>query len=211
MVGTKLPAMRGGPWNMVAGDPRVLAYPDTMIFEDGVRDTLGGLNLGSVREVNGHDVQVGGFTWGLLPFGPSYAFADYDLARLLLHVDSDQAHFILVGVQAGRDARRTCAIASRRAFPEVKVVTRAGVRQVDGLLRPRPHGDRRDVRHLRRVRPDHRLRHRLADHLLGGHRQHPRVRDAEGHRRDQLGPRQAAPRPVDRLRPAREPHRARPS
>src|SRR6185295_9680357 len=77
VVGTKLPALRGGPWNLVAGDARSLANPDTMIFEDGVRDTLGGLNLGSVREVNGRNIQVGGFTWGLLPFAPAYAFAEY--------------------------------------------------------------------------------------------------------------------------------------
>jgi putative ABC transport system permease protein len=122
VVGTKLPAMRGGPWNMVAGSPSVLAQPDTMIFEDGVRDTLGGLNLGSVREVNGRNVQVGGFTWGLLPFGPSYAFADYDLARELLKVDSDRAHFILVGVQKGYRPEEVRDRLAKR-FPEVKVMT----------------------------------------------------------------------------------------
>jgi putative ABC transport system permease protein len=122
VVGTRLPALRGGPFNMVAGDPHVLAQPDTMIFEDGMRDTLGGLNLGSVREVNGRNVQVGGFTWGLVPFGPSYAFADYDLARLLLHVDADRAHFILVGVREGarpEDVRDRL----RARFPDVKVMT----------------------------------------------------------------------------------------
>lgn len=124
LVGTKLPRMKGGPWNMVAGDPRILAQPDTMIFEDGVRDTLGGINLGSVREVGGRTIQVGGFTWGLLPFGPAYAFAEYDLARLLLHVDVDRTHFVLVGVEPGRrpEAVRD---ALARAFPEVKVMTRS--------------------------------------------------------------------------------------
>jgi len=122
VVGVKLPDLRGGPFNMVAGDPHVLAQPDTMIFEDGMRDTLGGLNLGSVREVGGRNVQVGGFTWGLVPFGPSYAFAEYDFARLLLHVDSDRAHFILVGVQKGvkpEDVRDRL----QARFPEVKVMT----------------------------------------------------------------------------------------
>jgi putative ABC transport system permease protein len=122
VVGTKLPAMRAGPWNVVAGDRRVLGDPDTMIFEDGVRDTLGGLNLGSVREVGGRNVQVGGFTWGLLPFGPSYAFAEYDLARLILHVDSDRTHFVLVGVQQGarpEDVRDRL----QARFPDVKVIT----------------------------------------------------------------------------------------
>jgi putative ABC transport system permease protein len=122
VVGTKMPGLRGGPWNMVAGDVSVLKNPDTMIFEDGVRDTFGGLNLGSVREVNGRNVQVGGFTWGLLPFGPAYAFADYDLARLLLKVDSDRAHFILVGVDAEAD-KAGVKKALQARFPEVRVVT----------------------------------------------------------------------------------------
>jgi putative ABC transport system permease protein len=123
VIGTRLPAMKGGPWNMIAGDPRILAMPDTMIFEDGVRDTLGGLNLGSVRELGGRNVQVGGFTWGLLPFGPAYAFADFDLARQLLHVDSDRTHFILVGVSPGQSAAEV-RDALQSAFPEVKVMTR---------------------------------------------------------------------------------------
>jgi putative ABC transport system permease protein len=123
IIGTRLPAMHGGPWNMVAGSPRVLESPDTMIFEDGTRDTLGGLNIGSVREVNGRQVQVGGFTWGLLPFGPSYAFAEFDLARLLLHIDSDQAHFVLVGAEPGVSPMELRARLEKE-FPAQKVMTR---------------------------------------------------------------------------------------
>jgi putative ABC transport system permease protein len=123
IVGTRLPALKGGPWNMVAGDGRALGDPDTMIFEDGVRDLLGGLNLGSVREVNGRKVQVGGFTWGLVPIGPAYAFADYDLARLLLKIDSDRTDFILVGVRPGADAARVRDALQAR-FRDVKVVLR---------------------------------------------------------------------------------------
>jgi putative ABC transport system permease protein len=103
VVGTRLPRLAGGPWNIVAGSAAALARPDTMLFEDSEREKLGGLNLGSVREVNGRDVTVGGFTWGLLPFGPSFAFADFDLARELLKIDSDQAHFVLVGAEPGAD------------------------------------------------------------------------------------------------------------
>jgi putative ABC transport system permease protein len=73
----------GGPWNVVAGDPSSLGHPGAMFFEDSKRDKLGGLNLGSLREVNGQQVRVAGFTWGLLPFGPPYAFAAIDTAREL--------------------------------------------------------------------------------------------------------------------------------
>jgi len=103
IVGTRAPAFRGGPWNLVSGSSQVLLRPDTMIFEDSEREKLGGLNLGSVREVNGFRTVVGGFTWGLLPFGPSYSFAEYDYARVLLHMPSDEASFILVGLEKDAD------------------------------------------------------------------------------------------------------------
>ncbi len=122
VVGTRLPAMRGGPWNIVAGDKNALANPDTMIFEDGSRELLGGLNIGSVREIGGRNVQVGGFTWGLIPFGPPYAFAEFDYARMLLKVDSDRAHFILVGLEPGQDPIKARDALAKR-FPEVKVMT----------------------------------------------------------------------------------------
>ena len=103
LVGTKSPAWRGGPWNLVAGSVDALRRPDTMIFEDSQRDILGGLNVGSVREVSRRRIVVGGFTWGLLPFGPSYAFADYDLARELTGTPVDETSFVLVGVSPGAD------------------------------------------------------------------------------------------------------------
>ena len=103
LVGTKSPDWRGGPWNLVAGSVDALRRPDTMIFEDSQRDILGGLNVGSVREVSRHRIVVGGFTWGLLPFGPSYAFADYDLARELTGTPVDETGFVLVGVSPGAD------------------------------------------------------------------------------------------------------------
>lgn len=103
LVGASYPGYLGGPWNLVAGDSRVLNRPDTMIFEDSERETLGGLNLGSVREVNGRKVTVGGFTWGLIPFGPSYAFADYELARELTKLPRDRANFGLIKLEPGAD------------------------------------------------------------------------------------------------------------
>lgn len=122
LAGTKGPAWHGGPWNLVAGTADVLREPEMMIFEDSQRDQLGGLNLGSVREVNGHRAVVGGFTWGLLPFAPSYAFADYDYARTLMKMPSDQTSFILVGAQPGvsPEALRD---AIRAKVPEQRVLT----------------------------------------------------------------------------------------
>jgi putative ABC transport system permease protein len=123
LVGTRAPRMAGGPWNVVAGEPAALLRPDTMFFEDSQREKLGGLNLGSAREVNGRRVVVGGFTWGLLPFGPSYAFAGFDTARLLLKRPSDQVDFVLIGVAPGEQPE---AVRDRlqREIPGAMVLTR---------------------------------------------------------------------------------------
>jgi putative ABC transport system permease protein len=123
LIGTKSPRFAGGPWNLVAGARDSLQLPDAVIFEDSVRDTLGDLNLGSVRELNGHRVRVAGFTWGLLPFSPPYAFAGATLARDLMHVPPGRESFVLIGVRPGADP---LAVAARiqRQLPEVRVLTR---------------------------------------------------------------------------------------
>jgi putative ABC transport system permease protein len=120
IIGTRAPAFRGGPWNLVSGDEKVLLRPDTMIFEDSEREMLGKLNLGSVREVNGHRVVAGGFTWGLIPFGPSFSFAEYDLARLLLGMDRDRVSYVLVGVAPGADLKKVQA-SLQSALPDARV------------------------------------------------------------------------------------------
>jgi putative ABC transport system permease protein len=114
LLGTKIPYHAGGPWNLVQGDASCLNRPDTMIFEDSERDTLGGLNVGSVREVSGRKITVGGFTWGLIPFGPSFAFADFELARELTHTPSDQVNYVLVKVADNADIAAVKAELERR-------------------------------------------------------------------------------------------------
>ncbi|MFO0680405.1 MAG: ABC transporter permease [Sandaracinus sp.] len=123
LVGTRLGHLAGGPWNLVAGDVSALAYPDTVIFEDSQREKLGGLNLGSVRELGGHRVIVGGFTWGLNPFAPPYAFAELETAREILHTPADQTTFVLVRVAPGADVHAVQqALAAR--LPNTLVITR---------------------------------------------------------------------------------------
>ncbi len=109
LVAAAAPAFVGGPWNVVGGDVASLAGPGAMFFEDSQRDTLGGLNLGSVREVNGRKITVAGFTWGLIPFGPPYAFADYELGRELTRIPRDQTNAVLVRLAAGGDVDRSFA------------------------------------------------------------------------------------------------------
>lgn len=123
LIGTRLTHYAAGPWNMVAGEAESLAMPDTVIFEDSQRQKLGGLNIGSVRELGGHRVVVGGFTWGLNPFAPSYAFTEFDTARSILNLPSDQTTFVLVGVQEGADPNVVRDDLARR-LPGLRVITR---------------------------------------------------------------------------------------
>lgn len=103
LVGVDLDTLLGGPWNIVAGDVSALRHADTLFFEDAQRERFGGLNLGSTREVGGYLVRVGGFTWGLMPFGPAYTFAAIDTARTLAGMPGDQLSFVLVTAQPGVD------------------------------------------------------------------------------------------------------------
>jgi putative ABC transport system permease protein len=48
-------------------------------------------------------VQAVGFTWGLLPFAPAYAFAEQGLAREIAGMAMDKHSFIMVGVAKGFD------------------------------------------------------------------------------------------------------------
>lgn len=78
-----------------------------------------------MREVNGRRVRAVGFTWGLKPLGPvSYAFAEFDLARELMHTDADQMNFVLVGVRPGADVRAVKERLQARLSSE-RVVTKA--------------------------------------------------------------------------------------
>jgi putative ABC transport system permease protein len=119
LVGTPYPYRLAGPWNVIAGEVGVLRHPDTLIVESSVRESLGGLNVGSVREMAGRRTVIGGFTWGLAGLGASYAFADYETAREYLHVPRDRASFVLVRVERGRVDDVAATLRARLADADV--------------------------------------------------------------------------------------------
>jgi putative ABC transport system permease protein len=127
LVGTELPAARGGPFHIVAGKTRDLELPDAMFFEDSRRETFGGLNVGSVREVNGHRVHAVGFTSGLIPFGPAYAFAGFDTAREILRIPSDEVSYVLMGLAPGADVNEVVR-RLQKTFPDQLAMSREDLR-----------------------------------------------------------------------------------
>ncbi len=122
VVGTRLPRGAGGPWNIVRGSINDLREPGALFFENAERVKYGGMNLRSQRELNGRTVHAVGFTWGLIPFGPAYAFAEYDTARDLLGLDRDQTNFVLVGAQPGQSPEQL-RDALRARLPDAQVLT----------------------------------------------------------------------------------------
>jgi putative ABC transport system permease protein len=123
LVGTRAPRFAGGPWNLVVGSRDALLHRDAVIFEDSEREKFGGLNLGSVRELSGHRVQAVGFTWGLLPFAPAYAFAEQTLAREVLRAPADQHTFLMVKAAPGV-SKTALREQLQRELPDTRVMTR---------------------------------------------------------------------------------------
>jgi putative ABC transport system permease protein len=128
LVGTELPAAKGGPFHIVTGKTKDLALPDAMFFEDSRREAFGGLNLGSVREVNGHRVHAVGFTTGLVPFGPAYGFTSYDTAREILDVSNDEVNYVMLGLAPGAEVNEVVR-RLQKTFPDQLVLSRAGIRE----------------------------------------------------------------------------------
>jgi putative ABC transport system permease protein len=123
LIGTRWPYRLGGPWTMVAGDRMALAEPDTLIFEDSKREQFGGLNMNSLRELNGRQIRVGGFTWGAIAFAAPYTFADFELARELTRTPAAQMSFVLIKLRPGADATRVAAELDAQ-LPEIDALTR---------------------------------------------------------------------------------------
>lgn len=122
LIGTRWPYTLGGPWSMVAEDRMVLAQPDTLIFEDSKREQFGGLNINSLREVNGRQIRVGGFTWGAIAFAAPYTFADFELARELTNTPAAQMSFVLIKVRPGADPAKVAADLDA-SLPEIDALT----------------------------------------------------------------------------------------
>jgi putative ABC transport system permease protein len=128
LIGARRPRFRGGPWNLVAGSADALRSPDTISFEDADRERFGGIDLGSIREINGQRVRIGALTWGLIPFGPPYVFGDYDLIQRLVRGDGRPTHVLVGGVAPERMLAIQDAL--QRRLPDTKVLTSAEMRRM---------------------------------------------------------------------------------
>ncbi len=139
IVGAAAPDFLAGPWNVVQGSREALTRGDAIIIEDSQREEFGNVNLGARREINERLTTIVGFTYGLAGIGASFAFAEYDYARQLGNIPSDQTNFGLVKLAEGsspEDVRDRIA----QRVPDAAVLTKA---QLDAMM----------IRNLLRVTP----------------------------------------------------------
>ena len=122
IVGFDAATGHGGPWNITAGDAASLRIPGSVFLDTIDRGRNGGVDIGSVREINGKAATVVGFTSGLQPFGPTYAFTDYEQAlRWFGRTDRDP-HFVIVGLEPNADVAAVVA-GLQAALPDTDVMT----------------------------------------------------------------------------------------
>ncbi len=123
ILGFDVESGHGGPWNVTAGDPALLRNPGTIFLDTIDRKRHSGTNVGSIREVLGQQMQVVGFTSGLQPFGPTFAFTDFEQALRLFNRTDRNPHFVLVGLEPDADVAAVVA-ALQTALPDTDVMTR---------------------------------------------------------------------------------------
>jgi putative ABC transport system permease protein len=129
VIGVQYPYELGGPWNFVVADKSVLSEPDTLILENSMRQTYGNLNPREIRELGGRRIVAGGFTRGLLPFGPAYSFADFELARELLAMPRDKTNFVLIKLNNPQDIDQV-QNKLKAQLPETDVLSQSELSQV---------------------------------------------------------------------------------
>ena len=115
----------GGPWNVVAGDPRVLQEAGTVMIDELYKDKLGITALEQLVEINGRRARVVGFTRGIRSFTTSpYVFTSFKSAQQFGNIDTDQTLFLLAQVAPGADVEQV-RTSLRAQLPDSDVHTTA--------------------------------------------------------------------------------------
>jgi putative ABC transport system permease protein len=104
VVGFNPDTWLGGPWNVVAGDPRDLKAENTVFIDEFYKDKLGVTHLGQMVEINGYRARVAGFTRGIRSFTTSpHVFTWFKNAQNYAALRADQLNYILVKASPGVD------------------------------------------------------------------------------------------------------------
>jgi putative ABC transport system permease protein len=101
IVGLTRPEITGGPWRFHEGAIEVLLDREAVTVDRTDLDVLGNPELGSVSEISGKRVRIGGITQSIRGFEGSLVFTNIDKARELGSVPPDRCSNILVKVRPG--------------------------------------------------------------------------------------------------------------
>ncbi len=93
----------GGPWEMMAGDPRRLKNGNFAIVDESAMKRLGKIQVGEYRDVLSHRLQIVGISRGVKSFTTApILFTSFVLAqRLVPYMGSDSTVFVVAKVKPG--------------------------------------------------------------------------------------------------------------
>jgi putative ABC transport system permease protein len=101
IVGLARPEITAGPWRFDEGSVEVLLDREAVTVDQTDLDVLGKPELGSVSEISGKRVRIGGITQSIRGFEGSLVFTNIDKAREIGGVPVDRCSNILVKLKPG--------------------------------------------------------------------------------------------------------------
>lgn len=134
VVGVEPPLLAGMPVQLAEGTVRDdITQPGRVFLDWSDRKQFGMVNIGDRIEIGGKMAVVAGFSLGMLPFGPYYAFTNYQDARGFGGaLASDRITFVVVKVAPGYSVEQV-RDNLRRRVPDVVVATQAEMRRMNQI------------------------------------------------------------------------------
>jgi putative ABC transport system permease protein len=103
LIGTQFPAFKGGPWNLVQGNPADLLEEGAVTCDMFDEKSLGGAGLGTRFELGGKKAHIAGVTRNARGFGGVLMFTTIDRVRALGKVSQNKLSAILVDIAPSAD------------------------------------------------------------------------------------------------------------
>ncbi|MEI6205376.1 MAG: FtsX-like permease family protein [Desulfuromonadales bacterium] len=96
----------GGPWEMMAGDPRSLKNGNFAVVDESAMKRLGKIQVGDYRDVLANRLKIVGISRGVKSFTTApILFTSFDLAqRIVTYVGSGSTVFVVARVKPGAKA-----------------------------------------------------------------------------------------------------------
>ena len=106
----------GGPWDMLAGDPRNLKNGNFAIVDESAMKRLGKIQVGEYRDVLFHRLQIVGISRGVKSFTTApILFTSFELAqRLVTYMGSDSTVFVVAKVKPGVEVKQVISRLQQR-------------------------------------------------------------------------------------------------